>query len=88
MGQLKQAIYGIKKPSKMIKEELGLQPSAAATVAAVPSTTLFVVVRMSQDGIGAPVGVYSDSSKADAARDIVEPAQTYELVLDADPEEN
>lgn len=85
MGKLKQAIFGSKK---LIKEQdLGNMslPSGQQT-SSLPSTTVFVVVQMSPDGLGAPVGVYSDSSKAEAARDVVEPAQIYELTLNADPE--
>jgi hypothetical protein len=89
MGKLQEAIYG--KAKEQIKEQDGaMAPSSTgpSNLQAPPSTTMFVVVRMSPDGIGAPVGVYSDSSRAEAARDQVEPAQVYELMLNADPEEN
>jgi hypothetical protein len=85
---LQKAIFGSKKTS--LKEQdasmLTLPGQEQSQASSGPSTTVFVVVRMSQDGIGAPVGVYSDSSRAEAARDIVEPAQVYELTLNAEPE--
>ncbi len=88
MGKLQQAIFGKKIKAKWLKEQdLGSLPGMTADPApSMPSTTVFVVVQMRPDGIGAPVGVYSDSSKAEAARDSVEPAQVYELTLNADPE--
>lgn len=87
---LQKAIFGSKKTT--LKEQdasmltLPGQESNQSQTSSGPSTTVFVVVRMSQDGIGAPVGVYSDSSRAEAARDVVEPAQVYELTLNAEPE--
>lgn len=90
MGKLQEAIYG--KTRKPINEQdttpMGSAALGSQELQAPPSTTMFVVVRMSPDGIGAPVGVYSDSSRAEAARDQVEPAQVYELMLNAEPEEN
>lgn len=80
MGKLQEAIFG---QSNVVNEQ---QLSPANTATHVPSRTMFVVVQLSPDGLGAPVGVYTDSAKADAARDMVEPAQVYELTLDASPE--
>lgn len=89
-GKLQQALYGNKhiiKPQKALVKE-NVSPGASGEVmTTMPSTTMFVVVRVSPDGLGAPAGVYSDSTKANAARDMVDPAQVYELMLDAPPEE-
>lgn len=86
---LQKAIFGSKKTSLKEQDASMLTlpgQEGSQSQSSGPSTTVFVVVRMSQNGIGAPVGVYSDSSRAEAARDIVEPAQIYELTLNAEPE--